>query len=85
VNWSAADVADVPPTVVTVILIVPVPAGDVAVIEVGELTVTPVAAVTPKLTVVAPMMKPVPVIVTVVLPLPGPDVGEIDVTVGGAA
>jgi hypothetical protein len=51
----------VPPTVVTVILTVPaVPAGEVAVIEVGEITVTPVAAVTPKLTVVAPTMKPVP-------------------------
>ena len=42
-NWSAADVADVPPGVVTVTSTVPVPAGEVAVIEVAELTVTPVA------------------------------------------
>jgi len=70
--------------VVTVILTAPaVPAGEVAVIEVGEITVTPVAAVTPKLTVVAPTMKPVPPIVTVVPPAVGPAVGEIDVTVGG--
>jgi hypothetical protein len=76
----------VPPAVVAVTSTVPAdPAGDVAVIEVEEMTVTPVAAVPPKLTVVAPMMKPVPVIVTVVLPDVGPEVGEIDVTVGAAA
>jgi hypothetical protein len=62
---------------------VPVPAGDVAVIEVAELTVKPVALVAPNLTAVAPV-NAVPVIVTDVPPVAGPDVGEIDVTVGAA-
>ncbi|PIT03974.1 hypothetical protein TSA1_26780 [Bradyrhizobium nitroreducens] len=80
-NWSAAEVADVPPVVVTLISTVPVPAGDVAVIWVAELTVKPVAGVAPKVTAVAPE-RLVPVMVTVVPPAPGPDVGEIEVTVG---
>ncbi len=82
-NWSAAVVADVPPDVVTLTSTVPAPAGEVAVIEVEETTVTPTAAVAPNVTAVAPD-KLVPVIVTVVPPPPGPPVGEIDVTVGGA-
>ena len=61
----------------------PVPAGEVAVIDVAELTVKPVAAVAPNLTAVAPV-KPVPVIVTLVPPAVGPAVGEIEVTVGAA-
>ena len=52
----------------------PVPAGLVAVIEVALTTVTPVAAVVPKLTAVAPV-KPVPVIVTEVPPAAEPVVG----------
>ena len=82
-NWSAADVAEVPPAVVTLTSTVPVPAGEVAVIDVAELTVKPAAGVAPKVTAVA-AVKPVPVIVTDVPPGAGPDVGEIDVTVGGA-
>ena len=70
-----------PPVVVTRTSTVPVPAGDVAVIWVAELTVKPVAGVAPKLTAVAPV-KFVPVIVTDVPPVAGPEVGEIDVTVG---
>jgi hypothetical protein len=62
---------------------VPVPAGDVAVIEVAELTVKAVALVAPNFTAVAPV-KAVPVIVTDVPPATGPVVGEIEVTVGGA-
>ena len=78
------EVAEVPPAVVTVTSMVPAPAaGEVAVIEVVELTVTPVAGVPPKLTVLAPTINPVPMIVTLVPPPAGPDVGEIDVTVGG--
>ena len=61
----------------------PVPAGDVAVIWVAELTVNPVAGVAPKFTAVAPV-RLVPVIVTDVPPVVGPAVGEIDVTVGAA-
>ena len=44
-------------------------------------TVTPVAAVPPKLTV-APDKKPVPVIVTAVPPAVVPETGEIALTVG---
>lgn len=63
---------------------VPVPAGEVAVIDVAELTVKLTALAAPNVTAVAPV-KPVPVIVTVVPPLVGPAVGEIDVTVGADA
>jgi hypothetical protein len=56
----------------------------VAVIDVLLTTVTLVTAVPPKLTV-APVRKPVPVIVTAVPPAVVPEVGEIAVTVGGLA
>ena len=56
-------------------------AGVVAVIEVLFTTVIPVAAVPPRLTV-APVRKPVPVIVTAVPPLVLPEDGETLVTVG---
>ena len=59
----------------------PLPAGELAVIEVAELTVTEPAAVPPNLTV-SPDAKPVPVIVTLVLPAVGPLVGAMPVTVG---
>src|SRR5580698_1554649 len=83
-NWSAADRADVPAGVVTETLTVPVPAGDVAVIEVAELTVTAVAGVDPKFTAVAPV-RLVPVMETWVAPAAGPDAGEMAVTVGATA
>ena len=82
-NWSAAEVAEVPPVVVTLMSTVPVPAGDVAVIEVAELTVKLAAVVPPNATAVAPV-RLVPVIVTTVPPAAGPNVGEIEVTVGAA-
>ena len=47
-------------------------------------TVTPVAALVPKSTAVAPV-KPVPVTVTLVPPAVGPAVGLSPVTVGAAA
>jgi len=72
----------VPNPVVTLTSTVPVPAGEVAVIDVAELTVKPVAGVAPKLTAVAPV-KPVPVMVTEVPPAVGPVVGVVEVTVGG--
>ena len=56
-------------------------AAVVAVIEVLLTTVTPVAAVPPRLTV-APVKKPVPVMVTAVPPAVVPEVGVIAVTVG---
>lgn len=82
-NWSAADVALVPPTVVTRTSTVPVPAGDVAVIWVALSTVKPVAGVAPNTTALTPE-RLVPVIVTDVPPAAGPLVGAIDVTVGAA-
>jgi hypothetical protein len=83
VNWSAASVAEVPPGVVTLTSTVPVPAGDVAVICVAEMTVKLAAAVAPKVKAVAPV-NPVPVIVTNVPPVVDPDVGVIDVRIGSA-
>lgn len=73
--------------VVTVMSTVPaVCAGDVAVTEVEELTVTLAAGCPgPKLTLVAPAMKPVPVIVTVAPPLTGPALVLSNATVGGSA
>jgi hypothetical protein len=58
-----------------------VPAGEVAVIDVAELTMTPVAAVAPNLTAVTPL-KPVPVMLTLVPPAADPDPGLTAVTVG---
>ena len=80
-KWSAALVVLVPPDVVTVTSTVPDPAREVAVSEVAEETVTPVAAVVPKCTV-APEAKFVPVTVTTVPPLIGPCVGLTPVTDG---
>jgi hypothetical protein len=82
VYLSAVFVALVPAGVVTVTSTVPLPAGAVAVMLVGPLTVKDVAAVVPKLTAVAPV-KLVPVIVTLVPPRVDPDVGFSAVTVGG--
>ncbi len=73
----------VPPTVVMRTSTVPTPAGAVAVIWVLLMTVTPVAAVAPKVTAVVPE-KLVPVMVTLVPPPIGPAVGEMEVTVGAA-
>ena len=60
---------------------VPVPAGDVAVIDVALLTVNVVAAVAPNFTAVAPV-KLVPVIVTDVPPAVGPELGLTPVMMG---
>jgi hypothetical protein len=81
VNVSAELVALVPPGPVTVTSAVPDPAGEVAVIDVAEFTVTPVAALPPKATV-SPAAKLVPVTVTLVPPDAGPDAGETALTVG---
>ena len=80
-NLSAELAALAPPADVTVTSIVPVPAGDVAVILVLLLTVTEVAALLPKRTAVAPV-KLRPVIVTVVPPNGEPLLGEIAVIAG---
>jgi hypothetical protein len=76
------DVADVPPTgMVTVTSTIPVPAGEVAVICVDELTVKLVAAELPNWTAVAPL-KPVPAMITLVPPAAGPRFGLRPVTAG---
>jgi len=83
VYLSAVPVADDPPALVTVTSTAAADsAGAVAVIEVAEFTVTPVAAVDPNLTVF-PEANPVPVMVTDVPPAVGPLVGLTAVTVGG--
>ena len=82
-NWSAVLVGLVAPATVTVMSTVPADsAGEVAVINVAEFTVTAVAATEPNITV-APVAKPVPVMVTDVPPVVGPDIGDIEVTDGG--
>ena len=83
-NWSVGLVAEVPPEVLTVTVTVPLAcAGDVTVIDVADVTVTLVAAVVPKETVVVlVVVNPVPVIVTVDPPVAGPVAGEMPVTVG---
>ena len=80
-NRSAALVALVPAPVVTVMSTVPLPAGEVAVIEVELLTVNDVALVLPNLTAVAPLRLE-PEIVTLVLPASGPSFGTTPLTVG---
>src|SRR5512135_2629830 len=72
------------PETVAVTCTVPVPAGLVAVQLVVEAHETPVAAVAPNCTVVAPgvVSKPVPVMVTTVPPTAKPLVGSIAVTIG---
>jgi hypothetical protein len=84
VKWSALDVGDVPPGVVTVTSTVPaLPGGAVAVICVAPFTVKVVAGIVPNLTAVAPE-RAVPVIVTLVPPAAGPEAGLTPVTVGPA-
>ena len=56
-------------------------AGETAVICVEEFTMKLVAATAPKTTLVAPL-KLVPVMVTVVMPVIGPEVGDIEVIRG---
>ncbi len=79
-NWSADDVAEVPPAVTTVTSTVPVPAGLVATICVAVSLVI-VAVTLPNLTAVAPD-RFVPAIVTDVPPAVGPELGLIPVTAG---
>jgi hypothetical protein len=84
VNWSTELVGLIPPGFVTVTSTAPLPAGLVAVICVSELIVKLEAGVAPKLTPVA-VLKVVPVIVTVVPPTAGPEVGLMLETVGAPA
>ena len=83
-NLSAAEVAEVPPEVVTVTSTVPATsAGEVAV-QLVVVHETAVPAVPPKLTVVEPTKKPVPVMVTTVPPPSAPAPGEMAVMAGMA-
>ena len=78
---SAGVVAEDPAGPTTTTSPVPEPGGAVAVIEVSELTVKLVAAVTPKDTPVA-LVKFEPDTVTVVPPAVGPELGLTPVTTG---
>jgi len=80
VNWSPEEVAEVPPVVVTVTSTVPLPAGEVTVMEVAVLAVT-VPDVVPNVTDVAEL-RFVPVMTTWVPPAIGPEVGAMEVTDG---
>ena len=83
VNWSAVLVALVPPLVVTVTSTFPLcAAGETAVIDTAVSTVNDVADADPNLTPVAPL-RFVPVMVTVVPPLAGPELGLTPETAGG--
>ena len=79
-NWSSDDLADVSPEVVTVTSSMPAPAGAVAVICVADSAVM-FAGLVPNSTV-DPLVKPVPVMITLVPPTAGPEVGLTPVTVG---
>jgi hypothetical protein len=82
---AVASVADCESGLVTMIPTVPaLSAGVTALICVELLTVTEVATTLPNATV-APAWKPMPVIVTDVPPVTGPELGETLLTVGGAA
>jgi hypothetical protein len=81
VKRSAAVVALVPLGVVTVTSTVPVPGGEIAVIEVALFTVKDLALALPNLIAVVPV-KLVPVMVTLVPPAVGPEFGFTLVTVG---
>src|SRR5207253_1933861 len=84
VKWSPADVADVPPTVVTVTSTVPADAaGEGAVICPSVSTEKLEALVAPNFTELVPV-KCEPVIVTEVLPTVGPAVGLTEVTAGAS-
>jgi hypothetical protein len=85
VNWSAAEVAEVPIEFVTVTSTTPAdPAGAVAVMDVELTTVTPVALVAPNFTDAPVVVKLVPLIVTTVPPVVGPELGDTPTTVGTA-
>ncbi len=73
----------VPPEVVTVTLTVPLPDGEVAVMEVELLTVKLAVFPEPKSTALAPV-RFVPVTVTEVPPADGPEEGLTELTVGAA-
>ena len=70
-----------PRELTTVTSTVPVPTGAIAVIEISLATINDTAGVAPKLTAVV-LVKPVPVMVTLVPPKMLPTVGDIELTVG---
>jgi len=84
VNWSAEEIAETPPGLLTVTLAMPIEAiGLTAVIWVAELTVKVLAGIDPKSTAIA-VVNPVPLIVTDVPPVAGPIMGLMPVTDGVA-
>jgi hypothetical protein len=84
-NWSALEIADVPPGVLTVMSTVPADSAGEVMMQLVVEQIALVAAVAPNLADVAPAMKPVPVTVTAVPLASGPADGLIEVTVGTAS
>jgi len=82
VNRSAALVALVPPSVVTMTSTGPVPGGEAATMVVELLMMYESVSADPKATAVAPV-RFVPVMVTDVPPPLGPEFGLTEVTLGG--
>ena len=81
-NSSPAEIAEMPPAVVTLKLTLPAEAaGEIAVISVDDTSMNDVASAAPNLTEVA-AVRLVPVIVTSVPPEIRPFVGEIEVMTG---
>ena len=81
-NSSSAEIAEMPPAVVTLRSTVPAEAaGEIAVISVEDTTSKEVAKAAPNLTEVA-AVRLVPVIVTAVPPEIRPFVGEIELMTG---
>jgi hypothetical protein len=87
VNLSAKEVAEVPRAVVTVTSTVPANpnnlAGEMAVMDVAELTVNDVTVVVPNFTAET-LIRLVPVMVTLVPPPVGPALGLTPVTVAAS-
>ena len=80
-NTSVGPVAEIPPGVVTVTSDVPEPGGEVTVMEPDASPVTAPGLLAPKSTAVA-LSRFDPVMVTLVPPAAGPEVGLIIATVG---
>ena len=80
-NSALLVTGEVPPSFVTVTGTDPIPAGEVALIEVSFCTETSTAGVSPKDTVESGV-KPFPVIVTLVPPVAGPEFVLMEFTTG---
>ena len=79
-NWSAAEMDEVPPEVVTVMSTVPDASAGEVTVQLVVVQLTDVPAVPPNLTEVLPVTKPMPPTVTTVPPRIGPAEGVTELT-----